>query len=291
MEDGTVILTMIFDEAWTRPGSVLGLFLKSFQIGQGTKRLLNHLVIVTLGSQAFQNCNVLHPHCFQLRPFGSRKGPLALDNLMIQRNTNNLLLQVLDLGYSFIFTVSSSSSWLVGINYHVGLSMLTRNVRLQEADVMWLRTPIVHIHPSYEITILCNLHSEDSQNRSNKPGRGLIYVKSNAVSIELFKYRKVWGTLYPNSHVKSLCEALKEQQDVIEMLGVRIQYLNATYFGGFCPGDSREIRKVYTLQANCCANVEDKVHDLKLVLEDWINFRAQSFNISLGKRAPTKCIA
>ncbi|XP_024031345.1 uncharacterized protein At4g15970 [Morus notabilis] len=264
MEDGTVILTTIFDEAWTRPGSVLGLFLKSFQIGQGTKRLLNHLVIVTLGSQAFQNCNCLHPHCFQLRPFGSRKGPLALDNLVIQRNTNNLLLQVLDLGYSFIFT---------------------------EADVMWLRTPIVHIHPSYEITIPCNLHSEDSQNRSNKPGRGLFYVKSNAVSIELFKYRKVWGTLYPNSHVKSLCEALKEQQDVIEMLGVRIQYLNATYFGGFCQGDSREIRQVYTLQANCCDNVEDKVHDLKLVLEDWINFRAQSFNISLGKRAPTKCIA
>ena len=94
MEDRTVILTVIADEAWTNPGSVLDLFLESFRLGQGTKRLLNHLLIVTVGSKTFEQCKSLHPHCFQLERLGAR---------------NNLLLDVLKQGYSFVFTVSSSN--------------------------------------------------------------------------------------------------------------------------------------------------------------------------------------
>ncbi|GMN57532.1 hypothetical protein TIFTF001_026647 [Ficus carica] len=254
MEDRTVILTMIFDEAWARPGSVLDLFLESFRLGQGTKRLLNHLMIITLGTRAFRHCNAMHPHCFPPKPYGLKKGPLVLDHLMVQRKANDLLLQVLKLGYSFVFT---------------------------EADVMWL-SPFADIHPSYEITIPCDLSSDASQNRSNKQGRGLFCVRANARTTELLRYWKVWGTLYPNSSVESLCEVLKDQKEVTETFDVRIKYLDASYFGGFCRGGSKNISKAYTLQANCCHNVEEKVYDLRLVLEDWKIFKARSIKNNSG---------
>lgn len=158
--------------------------------------------------------------------------------------------------------------FMVEINYRVRLHMLMRNFGLQEADVMWLRSPFADIRPSYEITIPCDLSSDASQNRSNKQGRVLFCVRANARTTELLRYWKVWGTLYPSSSVESLCEVLKDQQEVTEMFDVCIKYLDASYIGGFCRGRSKNISKAYTLQANCCHNVEEKVYDLRLVLED-----------------------
>jgi len=109
MADRTVILT-ILDETWASPGSVLDLFLESFRIGQGTKRFLNHLVVVALDNQAFQYCNSLHPHCFQLAPFESKiaaeKGLTSPDLLLLNKMRNVIMLQVIELGYNLVFTVS-----------------------------------------------------------------------------------------------------------------------------------------------------------------------------------------
>ncbi|KAG4927276.1 hypothetical protein JHK85_053762 [Glycine max] len=33
------------------------------------------------------------------------------------------------------------------------------------------------------------------------------------------------------------------------------------------------LREAYTIQANCCDDLESKVHDLRIVLDDWIRFR------------------
>lgn len=110
MADRTVMLT-ILDETWASPGSVLDLFLESFRIGQGTQRFLNHLVVVSLDNQAFQYCNSIHPHCFQLPPFESKfaagKGLTSSDHLMLNnKRINAILLQVIELGYNLVFTVS-----------------------------------------------------------------------------------------------------------------------------------------------------------------------------------------
>jgi hypothetical protein len=109
MQDRTVILT-ILNETWASPGSVLDLFLESFRIGQGTQHLLNHIVVVALDNQAYQYCTSIHPHCFQLRTFSSklstRKGFTSLDHIMLNQKRNDLLLEVLELGYNIIFTVS-----------------------------------------------------------------------------------------------------------------------------------------------------------------------------------------
>lgn len=112
MEDRTVIVTIV-DEKWASPGSVLDIFLESLKIGQGTKALLDHLVVVTVSSQAFQLCKSKHPHCFQLTTFvPNLAANMQLgvpDYHMLIRKRNNLLLEIIQLGYNFVFTVSSSS--------------------------------------------------------------------------------------------------------------------------------------------------------------------------------------
>lgn len=57
---GRIVILTVLDKSWARPGSVLDLFLESFQIGEGTEHLLNHLVIVGLGFQAFHYCQFVH---------------------------------------------------------------------------------------------------------------------------------------------------------------------------------------------------------------------------------------
>lgn len=160
---------------------------------------------------------------------------------------------------------------------------------------MWLKSPILNMHPSSEITIPCDLHSDDSKSKSNKPGKGLFYVKSTELAIELFRYWTVLGVLDHNFRVESQCENLKDHQEYVEMLGVHIKYLNTTYFGGFCKGGSKDMSRVYTLHANCCDDLKNKVYDLKLVLEDWRNFTEQPSTFSLEpvpfRRTPTKCLA
>lgn len=121
MADKTVIVT-ILDETWASPGSVLDLFLESFRVGQGTQRFLNHLVVVALDNQAFQYCNAIHPHCFQLPPFESKiaaaEGLFTTpDHLMLNRRRNDILLQVIELGYNLVFTVSLFVSCNQMVNY------------------------------------------------------------------------------------------------------------------------------------------------------------------------------
>ncbi|KAL3611891.1 hypothetical protein D5086_002911 [Populus alba] len=58
---GRIVILTVLDKSWARPGSVLDLFLESFQIGEGTEHLLNHLVIVGLDFQAFQYCQTPFP--------------------------------------------------------------------------------------------------------------------------------------------------------------------------------------------------------------------------------------
>ncbi|KAK9276442.1 hypothetical protein L1049_005975 [Liquidambar formosana] len=117
MENKTVILTTLND-AWAAPNSVFDLFLESFRIGDRTRRLLNHLVIVALDQKAFKRCLVVHTHCFPLITEGvdfSREAYfMTRDYLKMMWRRIDFLRSVLEMGYSFIFT---------------------------DADIMWFRDP------------------------------------------------------------------------------------------------------------------------------------------------------
>ncbi|KAM1075673.1 hypothetical protein PS2_023022 [Malus domestica] len=261
MPDRTIILTIV-EEAWTGSGSVLDLFLESFRVGQGTKRLLNHLLIATVGKGAFEYCKSVHPHCFKLAPLRLSKPAAGKQLLGHGREGIDLLHRVIQLGYNLIFT---------------------------EADVMWFRKPVTEFDSQKEVTIPCDL---DSENAGNKQDRGIFFLKSDVISLEFFEYLNLVGILYPSIPLGSPCEIVT-REEITKMLGMRVQIIDTAYFGGFCQplGNYSE---VYTMQANCCENIESKVHDLKLVLDDWRSITGRSANNSSGQspswRAPNKCI-
>lgn len=151
---------------------------------------------------------------------------------------------------------------------------------------MWLRSPLQHFHPLYELTISCG---------SNLVDVGPLFMKSDDITVDFLKFWQMERNLFPSLY-KSFCE-MARRNDILGMVGMRIKYLDTAYFGGFCePSKDMNMSQVCTMDASCCDNIKSKVHDLRLVFDDWINYTAPlSANVSLGSssfswRAPKKCI-
>ncbi|KAM0070380.1 putative nucleotide-diphospho-sugar transferase [Helianthus debilis subsp. tardiflorus] len=108
MSNNTVIITSLND-AWAEPQSMFDLLLKSFRIGNQTERFLKHLVVVNVDQKAYARCLKLHPHCYRLNTNGSdfsgQADFMTADYLKIVWRKIDFLGKVLDLGYSFVFTV------------------------------------------------------------------------------------------------------------------------------------------------------------------------------------------
>ncbi|KAH1118993.1 hypothetical protein AAZX31_17G172900 [Glycine max] len=239
MPDRSVILTMV-NKSMASPGSILDILLQSFKSGDGTQRLLNHMVIITMDPHAFEYCRSLHPYCIHpsIFPhhFVTKRGSIITtpDQNLFTWTRNDVLFEVIQLGYSIIFT---------------------------EADVLWLRSPLIKLNPSNELTISCNVLSD---------GQSGSYL-----------------------HEESLCNTIKARQDAADLYGFRAQLVNTSYFGGFCQPSKNMLREAYTIQANCCDDLESKVHDLRIVLGDWIRFRNHASGVNaldkMDLRWPLKC--
>lgn len=97
------------NQAWAEPNSLFDLFLESFRIGQGTQKLLQHVVVVCLDPKAFDRCSQLHPNCYYLETsgtdFSGEKLFATPDYLKMMWRRIELLTQVLEMGFNFIFTV------------------------------------------------------------------------------------------------------------------------------------------------------------------------------------------
>ena len=110
-KDKNVIITNLND-AWVEPHSIFDLFLESFHIGNNTRRLVNHLVVVCVDEKAYNRCLALHPHCYHLRIEGLNSAGEAFfmspDYLEIVWRKINFLAAILEKGYNFVFTVQLS---------------------------------------------------------------------------------------------------------------------------------------------------------------------------------------
>jgi hypothetical protein len=111
MEDNTIIMTFT-NEAFSAPGSLMDLFLESFHTGVKTEPLLKHLVIVAVDAKALRLCQQAHPLCYHLdvdsggADFSSEQEFNAKDYLDMMWLRHRFQARVLELGYSFVFTVS-----------------------------------------------------------------------------------------------------------------------------------------------------------------------------------------
>ncbi|XP_077229400.1 uncharacterized protein At4g15970-like [Tasmannia lanceolata] len=246
MGDRTVIITTL-NEAWAAPNSMLDLFLESFRLGEQTASLLNHLVIVAMDQKAFDRCQLIHTHCFSLTTkgvnFSAEKRFMSEDYLKMMWRRIKFLRSVLELGYNFIFT---------------------------DADVMWFRNPISHFMSTADITMACDYYNGDSSNRKNRANGGFNYVRSTTATIEFYKFWYMARELYPGLHDQAVFNIIKFD-GAVNGRGLQMRFLDTAYFGGFCQS-AKDFNKVCTLHANCCVGIESKLHDLRLVLDDWRNF-------------------
>ncbi|KAL2518668.1 Nucleotide-diphospho-sugar transferase family protein [Abeliophyllum distichum] len=248
MHDNTVILTTL-NEAWAAPRSVVDLFLESFRTGEHTRSLLNHLVIISLDRKAFSRCLLVHMHCYALATegvdFSHEAYFMTPDYLKMMWRRINFLESVLEMGYNFIFT---------------------------DADIMWFRDPFPHFHPNTDFQIACDHFSGDSSDIENRPNGGFKFVRSNNRSIEFYRFWYSSRETYPGLHDQDVLNRIKNDSFIRE-IGLKMRFLDTAYFGGFCE-PSKDLNQVCTMHANCCFGLDSKLHDLRILLEDWKLFMA-----------------
>lgn len=109
MEDNKTVILTTLNDAWAEPGSMFDVFLESFRVGNGTRELLDHLVVVALDKRAFGRCLELHRHCFALTTngtdFSGEAEFMSHDYLEMMWRRIDFLRAVLQKGFNFVFTV------------------------------------------------------------------------------------------------------------------------------------------------------------------------------------------
>ncbi|XP_040997570.1 uncharacterized protein At4g15970-like [Juglans microcarpa x Juglans regia] len=243
MEDGTVILTTL-NEAWAEPNSMFDIFLESFRIGNGTQRLLNHLVIICMDQKAYARCLALNFHCYH----PDSKGVNYMSEAVFMTKTYlemmwariDLFASILEMGYNFVFT---------------------------DTDIMWLRDPFQHFYSEADFQIACDQFYGNSYDLNNRPNGGFNFVKSNNRTIQFYKFWYTSREAYPGKHDQDVLNMIKGDP-FITNIGLKMRFLDTANFGGFCE-PSRDLNRVCTMHANCCIGLENKVHDLRILLEDW----------------------
>ncbi|CAI9095543.1 OLC1v1031526C1 [Oldenlandia corymbosa var. corymbosa] len=252
MKDKTVVITTL-NEAWAVPNSIFDLFLESFKIGNQTKWLLNHLVVVALDQKAYDQCLKVHPNCYKLKTegidFSSEAYFMTKDYLKMMWRRILFLQTVLDLGYNFIFT---------------------------DADIMWFRDPFPHFHADADFQIACDYFRGNSSNLNNSPNGGFTYVRSNQKTRQFYRFWYVSRNLYPNNHDQDVLNRIKHDP-FLKHIGLQIRFLETKFFGGFCQR-SEDFNLVCTMHANCCVGLDNKIYDLKIMLDDWRKYMSKSRN-------------
>ncbi|XP_010274624.1 PREDICTED: uncharacterized protein At1g28695-like [Nelumbo nucifera] len=252
MADKTVIISMV-NKAYveSEEKTMLDLFMESFWSGEGTRSLVNHLLLVTVDQTAFDRCMFLRLRCYRLwiDDMDSEGEKLYMSDEFIKMMWRRTLFlaDVLRRGYSFIFT---------------------------DMDVIWLRNPFTRLSQDQreDLQISCDRFYGDSWSAANPINTGFYYVRSNSKTVALFE---AWYAMKANSTGKKEQDVLQEMRDMGELsrLGIKVRYLDTLYFSGFCQ-DSRDFGAVITVHANCCRTINAKVADLWAVLHDWNRFKA-----------------
>ncbi|XP_057766820.1 uncharacterized protein At4g15970-like [Salvia miltiorrhiza] len=241
----TVIITTV-NAAWMEPSSLFDLFLESFKIGNETQKFLENLVVVAMDQEAYHRCKMVHRHCFALTTegvdFSGEAKFRSGDYLEMMWRRIDFLRSVLEMGYSFIFS---------------------------DVDIAWMRDPFPRLYEEGDIQMACDVFVFNSTSRWNFPNAGFVYAKSNPRSIQFYKY---WVAKR---------EAGKHDQDVfykikhdpfMEEIGLDLRFLDTAYFSGLCE-PSRDLDEVVTMHANCCTKLKSKIHDIRMVIEDWKNYK------------------
>lgn len=113
MPNRTVIIAVInkayVERSVNEEATMLDLFLESFWVGENTSPLFEHLLLVAVDETAYQRCQFRRLHCYRLVTegvdFAGEKVYMSQDFINMMWRRTRFLLEILKLGYNFIFTV------------------------------------------------------------------------------------------------------------------------------------------------------------------------------------------
>ncbi|GFY90944.1 nucleotide-diphospho-sugar transferase family protein [Actinidia rufa] len=162
------------------------------------------------------------------------------DYLKMMWRRIDFLRSVLEMGYNFVFT---------------------------DADIMWFRNPFPRFYLDADFQIACDHFVGTSYDLENKPNGGFNFVRSNNRTIEFYKFWYSSREVYPGYHDQDVLNVIKFDAFIID-LELKMRFLNTANFGGFCE-PSKDLNRVCTMHANCCFGLGNKLHDLRVTLDDW----------------------
>ncbi|KAI3458389.1 hypothetical protein Pfo_015052 [Paulownia fortunei] len=251
----TVIIAIINKAYVEGDKPMLDLFLDGFWLGEGTRDLINHLLIVAMDQTSYERCRFLGLHCYKLETEGvdfvGEKLYMSDDFIKMMWRRTLFLGDVLKRGYSFIFT---------------------------DIDVLWLRNPFPYLtpQPPLDLQISTDKFRGNPWSENHRINTGFYMIRSNNKTVALFD---AWSANKDNS------TGLKEQdvltnlmhQGLFRKLELKVKFLDTIYFSGFCQ-DSRDVRVVATVHANCCRGMVAKLADLTAAVHDWMRYKNSSAN-------------
>lgn len=128
-QDKTVIIAMVNKAYVEGDKPMLDIFLDGFWLGDDTRGLVDHLLIVAADQTSFDRCTFLRLHCYKLETEGvdfvGEKLFMSDDFIKMMWRRTLFLGDVLKHGYNFIFTVCFIIS-LISSKLHV----LWRDLRI-----------------------------------------------------------------------------------------------------------------------------------------------------------------
>ncbi|XP_071738610.1 uncharacterized protein At1g28695-like [Rutidosis leptorrhynchoides] len=259
--NNTVIIA-VANKAYTEGDKpMLDIFLDSFWLGEHTRALKEHLLIVAVDQTAYDRCKFLKLHCYKLKTEGvvfdgGEKMFMSEDFLKMMWRRTLLLGNVLKRGYNFIFT---------------------------DMDILWLRDPFPKLltDESFDLQISVDKFNGDHSSENNPINTGFYMIKSNNKTIALYDE---WYAQKENSKGKKEQDVLYGlmREGTFKKLGMKVRFLDTMYFSGFCE-NSKEIKEVKTVHANCCRSIKAKETDLMKVLHDWKKFKAATDNYDISE--------
>ncbi|MED6133066.1 hypothetical protein PIB30_024900 [Stylosanthes scabra] len=143
---------------------------------------------------------------------------------------------------------------------------------VMDTDITWLRNPFELFYKDADFQTSCDDFNGNSTDLNNRPNSGFSYVRSNERSIWFYKFWFSSSKIYGRMHDQNAFNKIKMQPNISTM-NVKIRFLDTKYFGGFCH-PSKDFNKVRTMHVNCCKGLQNKVNDLKILLDDWRNYMA-----------------
>ncbi|KAM7278872.1 hypothetical protein ACFE04_006006 [Oxalis oulophora] len=202
--DKTVIITNV-NEAWAKKHSLMDLFMESIRKGNGTRKYLNHLVIVCVDKKSYKRCLKVHQHCYRLNTTqasgenGSNEAYFMTQSyLEIVWMKVYLLKAVLEMGFNFLFT---------------------------DCDIMWLQDPFPKFFPEGDIQTSCDEFNGNSYDHGNFPNTGFNYVKSNERTIHFYKFWYASRLIHRDEPNQPVFNVVRVHPYILEEIGNKISDL------------------------------------------------------------------